>query len=204
MKHIHSIIRQLGEEDETILYEIAAHEEKRLFFVIDAKKDVHIDIRVALNGTHSVAAIFAIVIPHEGAKVTLDTHQVHMVTDTKSTLLVKSILRDHTDFRFHGNIHIAKDARHADAYQKNMNLLVGLDMHVETQPVLEIFHHDVSCSHGVWTSPIPVEPLWYMESRGVSPTEAKKLYIHGFLDDIMSQITSKKIHAMIDTHLRNL
>ena len=204
MKKIQTIIKQFGNTDEACVYEVAAHEEKIVVFVINAKKDIHVSIRIALTGPGSAAAIYGIVFPHRGSTVTLETHQDHHCPDTKSMLLVKSVMSDHTQFHFYGNIRIASGARHADAYQKNMNLLVGSDTHVESQPMLEILHHDVTCSHGVWTSPIPEEPIWYMKTRGIEEQEAKNLYIHGFLDEILTHISSKKIHDMMDNQVSHI
>lgn len=64
--------------------------------------------------------------------------------------------------------------------QKTESLLLSPKAEVDAMPMLEIAHHDVSCSHGATMGRLDEEKLFYLMSRGLPREEAARLAVEGF------------------------
>lgn len=148
----------------------------------------HIQCRVRLIGVGARAIILGFVTGSGDNECSFSTYQIHEAPNTTSNLLVKSVLMDESSFRYTGSIHVHPIAQKTDAYQRNENLILSAGANVESQPILEILANDVRCTHGVATSTIDKEQLWYLCSRAISETSARSLIIEGFFESTLSHI----------------
>jgi Fe-S cluster assembly protein SufD len=178
---------------------------KIVFFATSA---VHcaFDLDIRLTGKDSTAEVTGLVIPKPHTDIVLHTHQIHEHPHTKSTLLVKSVIPDRSMVTYEGTIRIEKGAFRSDAYQKNETMLLGDTAQIHTSPILEILNHDVKCTHGATSKPIPEEELLYLQSRGISRSQAHRMIVKGFIDDIVSQFPDLKMKKSMynDIHLVHL
>lgn len=145
------------------------------------------DLEIKLMGKDSTAEVVGLVVPKPNTHIVIHTRQEHQHPHTKSTLLVKSVIPDKSMVTFVGTIRIEKNAILSDAYQKNETMLLGDTARIHTSPILEILNHDVKCTHGATAKPIPEEELLYLQSRGISRSQAHKMIVKGFIDDIISK-----------------
>jgi Fe-S cluster assembly protein SufD len=160
---------------------------KKIKFIL--KKNEKRIIRIKEGGTYSIeligegaeAKIIGGIKVEKGKTVSIHTVQHHQAPNTKSDLLVKSVVSENGNFSYLGSIIIDKKMQGSNAYQRNENLIVGENAIVETQPELEILANDVRCTHGATIGTIDNEQLFYLTSRGLSKHEAEKLIIEGFL-----------------------
>ena len=60
-------------------------------------------------------------------------------------------------------------------------MLIDEESKINLTPILEINNDDVVCSHGAASGKADEEVLFYLASRGISKSEAEKIYIQGFL-----------------------
>lgn len=110
------------------------------------------------------------------------TYQHHAAPHTRSTLLYKNVLDDSARTSFSGMIRVEESATHADANQRNLNLLLSPNTRTDSTPGLEILTDaGVQCSHGAATAPIEAEQVFYLTSRGITPRAARALIAQGFL-----------------------
>jgi len=58
----------------------------------------------------------------------------------------------------------------------------------ESLPQLKIENNDVICSHGATTGGIGQDLLFYLESRGLDPIEAKNLAVLGHLQTVLQRL----------------
>jgi Fe-S cluster assembly protein SufD len=121
------------------------------------------------------------------------TLQEHTGPNTRSNLLFKGAVEDDARSVYSGLIRIGEDARKAEAYQTNRNLVLTEGAGAESIPNLEILNNDVRCSHASAVGSIDAEQLYYLESRGVPPEEAERLIVLGFFDDVLDRLP---LHAL--------
>ena len=104
----------------------------------------------------------------------------------------KSLADDKSHAIFEGSIIVPKIAQKTDASQLSRNLLLSNHAQVDTKPQLEIIADDVKCKHGATISQLNEEELFYMRSRGLTLTEASKLQLSSYLQEIISFIPVSK------------
>lgn len=110
----------------------------------------------------------------------------HRAPYTESNLLVKSILKDESQFAFEGNASIFSEADHSKAHQKNFNCLLSERSRVISIPNLNIFTKNVEASHGSGTKHLDDESLFYMQTRGLTEEQANNLFVQGFIEDTLA------------------
>ena len=119
----------------------------------------------------------------------LDVITEHRVTDTLSTYDFLTVMQDQSKAVFKGLIKITPDGARTDAYQKSKNLLLSSQASIETFPKLEIETDDVKVAHGASISPVNPDQVYYLQSRGISATEAESMIIDGFTQPVLTRLT---------------
>ncbi len=131
------------------------------------------------------------------------TLQIHQAPNTKSDLLYKNALLDHSKTIFSGLIVVDPDAQKTDAYQSNRNLMLSDEAEANSLPGLEIQANDVRCTHGATTSRIDPEQEFYLQSRGIGKEAADELLTFGFFEDVLNRLASDDLHAALRTLIQS-
>src|SRR6186997_150064 len=117
-----------------------------------------------------------------------DTFQEHQAPDTTSDFAFKGALRDTAATVWRGMIRVEEGAQKTNAYQENRNLLLSKTAHADSIPGLEIMANDVRCTHGATLSQVDREQLFYLMARGLSRSDAERLIVRGFFQDVLDRI----------------
>jgi Fe-S cluster assembly protein SufD len=117
-----------------------------------------------------------------------DTFQEHAAPNTTSDFAFKGALRDEASVVWRGMIRVERDAQKTNAYQENRNLLLSEKAHADSIPGLEILANDVRCTHGATISQVDRDQLFYAMARGLSRSEAERLIVRGFFQDVLDRI----------------
>ena len=104
----------------------------------------------------------------------------------------KSLADEKSHAVFEGTIVVPKIAQKTDASQLSRNLLLSNFAQIDTKPQLEIIADDVKCKHGATISQLNEEELFYMRTRGITLTEASKLQLSSYFQEIISCIPVSK------------
>jgi Fe-S cluster assembly protein SufD len=116
------------------------------------------------------------------------TRQYHREGRGHSTLLSKGAVADRSRSVYTGLIEIEKGAKRTDARQTNHNLLLSPHAHADSVPNLEIRENDVMCAHASSVGPLDELQRWYLESRGVTRSDAERLMIQGFFYEMLATL----------------
>ena len=125
------------------------------------------------------------------------TLQTHISPHTTSNLLYKNALLDTAKTIFSGLIIVEPDAQKTDAYQKNRNLMLSDTAEAHSLPGLEIQANDVKCSHGSTSARIDAEQEFYLQARGINPTEARRLLVSAFFEEVLNKLENEDLHASL-------
>jgi Fe-S cluster assembly protein SufD len=123
----------------------------------------------------------------------------HMSPHSNSRQFYNGVLDDHAHGVFHGRIIVHKDAQKTDAKQTNRNLLLSDDAQMDTKPQLEIYADDVKCTHGATIGQIDQEALFYLRSRGIDETSARKLLLLAFAGECLERMSNGAARGHIAT-----
>ena len=129
------------------------------------------------------------------------TLQDHQVGNTKSDLLFKGALQDTAKAVYAGLIRIEKGAARSDAYQANRNLVLSEHAKATSIPMLEIDNNDVRCTHGATVGPVDPQSLFYLQSRGIPATTAKRMIVQGFFGEVLERIPFEQARKLVETEL---
>lgn len=133
--------------------------------------------------------------------ISQNTAVYHHAGYSHSNQKYKNIATDKSTVVFNGFILVNKDAQKTDAYQNSKNLLMSDYATIFAKPQLEIYADDVKCSHGSSTGSLDDNALFYLNSRGISTSEAKKLLLQAFYHDILESIHHPAIQTFIQDNI---
>jgi Fe-S cluster assembly protein SufD len=111
-------------------------------------------------------------------------HQVfvnHKAAQTRSNVLYKGALHGKgTRTVWVGDVLIGPDATGTDSYEANRNLVLSDGARADSIPNLEIETGDIAgAGHASATGRLDDEHLFYLQARGITETEARRLVAHG-------------------------
>ncbi|GAB3612721.1 SufB/SufD family protein [Humibacter ginsengisoli] len=93
-----------------------------------------------------------------------------------------------------GDVLIGQKAVGTDSYEQNRNLVLTEGARADSVPNLEIEIGDiVGAGHASATGRFDDEQLFYLQSRGITEDEARRLVVRGFLVEIVQQIGSPEL-----------
>ena len=155
------------------------------------------EISCDLNGEHSSAFVNGIFSLDKNKHHEIKANINHLVENTKSYQLVKSVLKNTSRSVYQGKIYVDSKAQKTDGYQLSKALLVDETTEFNAKPELEIYADDVKCSHGSASGSLDENSIFYLMSRGLNYKEAKELLINGFLVEVINQITDEPIKKLV-------
>ncbi|MGL4631450.1 MAG: SufB/SufD family protein, partial [Leadbetterella sp.] len=156
------------------------------------------NLNIVLDGEHIDNHLFGLYIPN--GKQHIDNHTLvdHKQPNCNSNELYKGILADSSVGVFNGKIFVREDAQKTNAYQNCRNVVVSDSAVMNTKPQLEIWADDVKCSHGTTTGKLNEDAIFYMQSRGIPKSEAVKLQLVAFAEDVVSQLKIEELKDILD------
>ncbi len=131
------------------------------------------------------------------------TFQRHIAPRSTSDLLFKGAVGNEAHSVYSGLVVIEEGAVKSDAYQTNRNLVLSPGARADSVPNLDIRENSVRCSHASAVGPIDPEMMFYLESRGVDPDEARRLIIEGFFKEITETIPNLNLRSQIGALVAN-
>ena len=167
------------------------------FILSSGSKFIKNEINCNLKGKYSSAFVNGVFSLSENRHHEIQTNINHLVENTKSYQLIKSVLDNSSKSVYQGKIYVDQDAQKTDGYQLSKAILLNENSEFNAKPELEIYADDVKCSHGSASGSLNENSIFYLRSRGLSYNEAKNLLIKGFLLDVIEKITDEEIKVVI-------
>ncbi len=126
-----------------------------------------------------------------------DTFQEHIAPHTTSDFAFKGALRDQARTVWRGMIRVEEGAQKTNAYQENRNLLLSKAAHADSIPGLEILANDVRCTHGATLGQVDRELLFYLMTRGLTRSEAERVIVRGFFQDVLDRVELEPVREAL-------
>ena len=166
------------------------------------------DANIHLHSPGSDCSFNSLFLPSGKQHIDISTVMHHESPHCSSRQLIKGILADKSTGVFRGLANVYKEAEKTDAHQTNQNLLLSPDARMNSIPQLEIYEDDVKCSHGSTTGQIDEDSLFYLQSRGISRTDAIQFMVKGFANEVVEKCNdehfSKIVSQSIEGKLRGI
>ncbi len=132
---------------------------------------------------------------HIEHRLFIDHNQPH----TKSNAVYKGGLQgEGAHSVWVGDVLIRKAAEGIETFETNRNLVLTDGCRADSVPNLEIETGEiVGAGHASATGRFDDEQLFYLQSRGVTEDEARRLVVHGFFADIIKKIKVAEVEARL-------
>jgi Fe-S cluster assembly protein SufD len=130
-------------------------------------------------------------------------HVDHAVPQAKSNVNYKGALagaKAHTVWI--GDVYIRAAAEGTDTYELNRNLILTDGARADSVPNLEIETGEiVGAGHASTTGRFDDEQLFYLMSRGINESDARRLVVRGFFNEVISLIGDDVIQERLMTRI---
>ncbi|HET9014917.1 MAG TPA: Fe-S cluster assembly protein SufD [Thermomicrobiaceae bacterium] len=150
-----------------------------------------------LAGPGSLAEMLGLYFADGTQHLDHQTRQMHISPYATSDLLFKGAIKDRARTVYSGAIKVYPNAQRTDAYQANRNLILSRTARADTMPNLEIGANDVRCTHGATVGQVEEEYIFYLMSRGINRTEAVKLIVDGFFDEVIERVPVPEVQETV-------
>ena len=102
---------------------------------------------------------------------------------------MKGVAEERGHVRCNGLLEIGEGGGQTDTYLVQDVLMLDKTAKIDAIPGLEIKTNDVKASHSATVSKVTDEDLFYFAARGIVDKEAKRMFVEGFLADLVSNIS---------------
>jgi Fe-S cluster assembly scaffold protein SufB len=142
-----------------------------------------------LVGHRSTVEQVEIVFGSDDQLFDLTSYTRHIGRDTTGNLLSKAALLDATRSYMKGLIVIEPTAVGTDSFLGEFGMNLSKQARAVAIPSLEIDQPDCRrAAHSSSVGPIDEAQLFYLESRGIDPAEARKFIVLGFLEPVVARV----------------
>ncbi|CAB4623562.1 unannotated protein [freshwater metagenome] len=158
---------------------------------------------ITLAGTGSSIESYGLYFADGGRHIEHQVFVHHKAAQTKSNVLYKGALHGKgTRTVWVGDVLIGPDATGTDSYEANRNLILSDGARADSIPNLEIETGDIAgAGHASATGRLDDEHLFYLQARGITESEARRLVALGFLVDIVGHIGIPELEDRLTTTL---
>ncbi|MFL5761164.1 MAG: Fe-S cluster assembly protein SufB [Thermomicrobiales bacterium] len=113
---------------------------------------------------------------------------VHAAPHTSSQIISKSISKGTGRSSYRGLVKVYKGAEDVKSNVVCDALLLDETSRTDTYPYMEIEEEKVSVGHEATVSKVAEEQIFYLQSRGLSESEAMSMIVNGFIEPIAKEL----------------
>ncbi|PCH55633.1 MAG: hypothetical protein COC15_04120 [Legionellales bacterium] len=139
------------------------------------------DLIINLSQEQAQCNIYGLQLAQNTETYSLNLLINHTAPNCISNTILRGVYTDNAIGNITAKIHVHPYAYKTNAALENKNLLLSNTATVNTLPQLEIYNDDVKCSHGATIGALDVEALFYLQSRGIAYSAARKILIESFI-----------------------
>ncbi|HWT14162.1 MAG TPA: Fe-S cluster assembly protein SufD [Patescibacteria group bacterium] len=125
------------------------------------------------------------------ADVNIDAR--HRAKNTRADIVWRGLADQRGHAIFAGQLIVEEGADGADAGLSNKNLLLSPHAEIDTRPVLEIYADEVKAAHGATVGRLDEGALFYLRSRGIGESEARRILQLAFAREPLLQLPDARI-----------
>lgn len=170
-------------------------------------RDSRLEWRSGLFGGRFVAADWETELIGEGSEVevtgtylaagqdkfALTSRTWHRGPHTKAQVLFRGAAYGRSQSVFDGIIGADKEAKGTQAYLSDHLLFLSPEARADSIPSLLIEGDDVNVGHGATIGRIDPEQIYFMQSRGIDPEDARRLLVAGYFDPLLDRIPDEEL-----------
>lgn len=190
------------------LNSLSRHLESRYSTVLETGKVNYISVEIGgkeavvnymtdLIGDESEGHVKSVYLGFGERVLDLSHHMNHFGKRTNSDMIFKGALKDKSKKAFRGTLDFKKGSTHSEGNEEEFTILLSPKVKSYAIPLLLCREDDVIGNHAASNGQIDEEKLFYIMSRGMSESEAKKIIIESHIRPIIDLIPVESIKNII-------
>ncbi|MBC8717531.1 Fe-S cluster assembly protein SufD [Ochrobactrum sp. Marseille-Q0166] len=199
------ILRDFGQGTQLAQFNatIGAGSKLTLYIVNAGGKLVRQEVHLTVAGEDSDFELRGLNLLSDDSHTDITMTVAHLVENTRSTQIIRNVVKDRARGVFQGMIRVAQIAQKTDARMACNTLLLSDDGEFDAKPELEIFADDVACGHGATVTELSKDYLFYLMARGIPENEARGLLIKAFIAEIIEELENETLVEALEEVLSN-
>jgi len=185
-----------SETGSTIKYTNTIKENATLNISIFEKSSSANVVDTILKSDDSKVFINGLVDLKENSKVVYTVNTVHQ-SKSLSDIAFINLLDDKSFARLDMFSIVENNAAFSKAFQNSKTILLSDDSSVAVTPHLEISIDELEASHGATCGDIDKESIYYLQSRGISEVNAKKMVLDALRYEVITKLDDEKLAKFI-------
>ena len=164
---------------------------------------VRVNPSAHLAGDGAEAELLGVYFADAGQHLEQRVYVHHEAPHTRSRVTYKGALNgEGARTVWVGDVLIGPAAVGTDTYEQNRNLVLSDGTRADSIPNLEIETGDIlGAGHASATGRFDDEHLFYLQSRGITEREARRLVVLGFLSEVVQKIGEPELEARLQAAL---
>ncbi len=129
---------------------------------------------------------------------------VHMAPNTTSRIISKSLSFNGGRTSYRGLVKVTPDATGAKSHVVCDALLLDEQSRSDTYPTMDVQENTATIEHEATVAKIGEEQLFYLQSRGLSESDARSLIVHGFMEPIVKTLPMEyavELNRLVDMEM---
>ncbi|MBI5794477.1 SufD family Fe-S cluster assembly protein [Candidatus Uhrbacteria bacterium] len=136
-------------------------------------------------------------------KMNLSVRNIFSAREGRGEVVMKGIAQDKAHAAANGIIMIGPQGTGTDTYLTQSVLMLDATAKVDYVPALQIKTNDVKASHSASVARVSPEDLFYFASRGIPAAEARRMFVEGFLGEVVQRFPDKNAGKTVMDGLRD-
>ena len=198
LERIVRVVNRAGLVSDRLFAHLAAGARFRQLLVATSAAALRSDCEVEIAGEGAHADVNGVLLGAGQSAQDALTRVRHAHPGATSDQKWRLVGTDKAQVSVSGGVQVARDAQKTEAEQSLRALLMRRTATANLKPELEIFADDVKCAHGCTVGELDKAALFYLESRGISPDEAKALLTGAFVADALEAVADAELRAILD------
>ena len=141
-----------------------------------------------LAGEGAKGTCISIAVAGKGQYQDAGARMIHLASNTSSTIISKSIVKNGGVANYRGTVRHHKNAQNCRSHVECDTLILDEKSRSDTIPTNEVKNNSSFIEHEATVSKISEEQLFYLMSRGISEKEATQMIIMGFIEPFSREL----------------
>lgn len=165
-------------------------------------RDVH--VQVDLVGVHAKTNWFLSALVDQKHSKIYNISFLHKQTHTTADMKNFGVIIDDSKLIFSGTSAIFENMSKAETHQTAKIIIFDDKAIAKADPILAIHHNDVAASHAATVGKVNSDHMFYMQSRGISELDTKRLITKGYLEPVIKFIDDPVIARRLRRELEEV
>jgi Fe-S cluster assembly protein SufD len=187
-RHVAVVGDEPGLHVETQIFELAETAELTAFGLVSGGELTRRQIFVRITGDAAKVSLGGLALVDRARRADTTLQVLHAAPAGTSREFYRAIIDDDAVGVFQGKVIVERAAQKTDGAMKSQAILLSPRAQMNEKPELEIFADDVVCGHGATVASLDPEQVFYLESRGISNSDAKGMLLEAFGGESIDRI----------------